>query len=149
MGYLWVCPRMVVSTSVSAYLGLRVQYSLMVRISGIVNGYPNKNYQKWKDGIIILFTLSFGKIRHLPLWSHISLVNIYCFNIASYLPKQITFRSTSFILTLNHFPKFIFHHFRLQYLETMVAFRHDTLPNKQLHWSFQRGCIPCNDSLIL
>ena len=101
MGSLWACHNMVVSASVSKYLGRRAQYVLIFWRSGDVNGYTKPNDRYRKSNIIIPYPSSFGKSWHLPLWVHIFLVKIYCLNIASYWPKQMTGPSTSFILMLN------------------------------------------------
>ena len=108
MGYLWVCPNMVVSASVSTYLGWRSWYVLMVWISGTVDRYLKTNSQHWKSNIIIPHNMSFGTSQNLPLWVHIFLMNIFCFNITLSWPKQTTRSSPSFILTLNKHPKFPF-----------------------------------------
>ena len=108
MGYFLLYPSIVVSASVSIYLGWRAQSSLILWRYGTINGYTKTKYQDWEADIIIPYPLSFGTSQNLPLWFHIFLVKIYCLNIASSWPKKMTRCSTSFILTLNQSPKLTF-----------------------------------------
>ena len=99
---------MVVDVSVSTYLGRIERYLIIVWGYWTVHGYPEQKSQDWMGNIIIPYTSSFGTSQNLPLWVEILLVKIYCLYITSYWPKELTGRSTSFILTLIQPPKFPF-----------------------------------------
>ena len=138
---------MVFYVSVSTYLGWREKFSLMVWRYGNVNGYPKPNTWEWRVDIIMLYHSSFVTSRNCESKYSWWIYTVWILP-PTYLNKWLDVIPAS-SWRWNNLQDFLYHHSCQQYIETVVVFRHDTLPNQQNPWSCHWGCIPCNSSLIL